>query len=75
MMADSNDQLVEEGAMQKMSVAPPDEDTSPQTPAGTADQEAELDEALDQTMDASDPPSQTRPGGGDPLDETQAHPS
>lgn len=31
------------------------------------DEDAQLDEALDESMDASDPPSNTQPGRGEPV--------
>lgn len=31
------------------------------------DEDAKLDEALDESMDASDPPSNTQPGCGEPV--------
>lgn len=70
-MTDRNDQLVGEGVMQTISVAPPDERTTPRT----QDRDEQLDAELDQTMDASDPPSATQPGGGEAADEAEAHPS
>lgn len=58
-MADHKDQLVDEGAMQKMSVAPPDEETPPET-QGRADEQ--------NTPPATQPESSA-------LDEAEAHPS
>jgi hypothetical protein len=66
-MTENKDGIVDEGAMQTMSVAPPDENTPPKTP------DQELDAELDQSMDASDPPSVTQPGVD--AEETEAHPS
>jgi hypothetical protein len=70
-MIEGKDGLAEERRMQTMSLAPPDETTPPRTP----DEEAgsRLDAELDQTMDASDPPSATQPGGME--EEVEAHPS
>ena len=72
-MADQKDELIDEGAMQTMSVAPPDETIAPQTSRDeTQAEDEQLDTALGQSMAASDPPSETQPGGGD---ESEAHPS
>ena len=41
----------------------------------TGKQSNQLDRSLEQSMDASDPPAATQPGGQDPADEAEAHPS
>lgn len=78
-----DDKLVNDGALDGLSVAPPDPDadqdgeTHIQDPRQEAGQdasiarrlerdpeskEAQLDNALDESMDASDPPASTQPG-------------
>ena len=76
--------IIPETAMDRASVAPPEDDTRPhaQHPdqqagqdvsiaerleADPEDEEAKLDAGLDESMDASDPPSLTQPGRNDDL--------
>lgn len=68
-MTADKDQLVDEAAMRKMSVAPPD----PENSGAEADksdktrEEEELDEGLEETFPASDPPANTQPGHDQPM--------
>lgn len=55
------DQLAPQEALDAMAVAPPpDPDADAKAPPPRSN-DARLDEALDETMDASDPPSITQP--------------
>lgn len=39
------------------------------------DKDAQLDNALDESMDASDPPANTQPGGGEPAPSSGFNPA
>lgn len=76
-MNNGADKIVDEATMQTMSVAPP----GPEVEDGARGQGQEgasdpvgLDAELDQSMDASDPPSQTQPGSSE-EEQASAHPS
>ena len=63
-MTEDKDQLVGEENMRKMSVAPPD----PEDEAKKQSREdEELDEGLEETFPASDPPANTQPGHDRPV--------
>jgi len=82
---DDKDKLAPQTALDAMAVAPPpdpapgDEDHAGRDPAidrrlqdAPRDEDARLDEALDETMDASDPPSITQPRKHSPLPDPSA---
>lgn len=60
----TDDTGIDPRAIDSLSVAP-DKDTDGQGPVN--EHEDKLDEALDETMDASDPVSATQPGQQDPA--------
>lgn len=68
-MTADKDQLVDEAAMRKMSVAPPDPGNSgaEADKSGKTREEEELDEGLEETFPASDPPANTQPGHDQPM--------
>lgn len=67
-MANDKDQLIGKEKMDKMSVAPPDPEKKAEesTDNETREQE-ELEEGLEETFPASDPPANTQPGHSRPV--------
>lgn len=68
-MTADRDQIVDEEAMRKMSVAPPDPENSgaDADKSDKAREEEELEEGLEETFPASDPPANTQPGHDQPM--------
>lgn len=62
----SSEQIVGENKMEKMSVAPPHPEDTGKTKKEKRESE-ELDEGLEETFPASDPPANTQPGHGEPM--------
>lgn len=62
----NNPQIVDEQKMTKMSVAPPDPEAGDKSKKDQREDE-ELDEGLEETFPASDPPANTQPGHSDPM--------
>lgn len=62
-MADKKDQLIDEKKMRAMSVAP----AEPQAEEDGKREDEELDEGLEETFPASDPPANTQPGHSRPA--------
>lgn len=65
-MSADKDQIVDEKTMKTMSVAPPDPDKSTEEKAEDREQK-ELEEGLEETFPASDPPANTQPGHDQPM--------
>lgn len=69
-MSNEKDQIVDEKAMKKMSVAPPDPNDENKAANEKADKsraEEELEQGLEETFPASDPPANVQPGHGEPM--------
>lgn len=66
-MTPKKDQIVEEKTMRKMSVAPPDPDEEAADAADKSREQEELDEGLEETFPASDPPANVQPGHDQPA--------
>lgn len=66
-MTPDTEQIVDEKAMQKMSVAPPDPDETETGDGDMAREEKELEEGLEETFPASDPPANVQPGHDRPM--------
>ncbi|NNC73741.1 MAG: hypothetical protein HKN78_12830 [Sphingomonadaceae bacterium] len=64
-MTQENDQIVGEKTMRKMAVAPPDPANSGEKPDESREEE-ELEEGLEESFPASDPPANTQPGHDQP---------
>lgn len=80
---------IDERAIDSLSVAPgkdaddakrdqnagQDETITKRLERNPEDKDAQLDNALDESMDASDPPSNTQPGGGEPAPSSGFNPA
>ncbi len=66
-MTADKDQIVDEKLMRKMSVAPPDPEKRRADAAKDKREDEELEEGLEETFPASDPPANVQPGHDKPM--------